>query len=177
MSAPPIVPEGCFPLSATRITIRFADVDMMQVVHHASYLHWFELIRFNALEQVFGLSYEDLKAAGLALPLTSCAIDFRRSVRFEDQVTGYALLELHKKAAFTVHYRIYRDRPEAGRDRPAAAPELCVSGSTTHCFLDRENRLLLWTPPLVRDAFAGAVERWPGWVLMPAPTPKAEVTP
>lgn len=166
-------PAGCFPLSATPIAVRFADVDMMQVVHHAAYLHWFELVRFHALEVIFGLTFADLKAAGLALPLTACAMDFRRGVRFDDKVTGYAQLELHKKAAFTVHYGLYRERPED----PDAAGELCVSGSTTHCFLDRDNRLLLWTPPLVRDAFEQAVRRWPGWVRLPAGKPEpVEVT-
>ena len=35
--------------------VRFADVDMMRIVHHTAYLHWFEQLRFHFLDAELGL--------------------------------------------------------------------------------------------------------------------------
>ena len=144
--------EACLALTETDLPIRFADVDMMKVVHHAAYLHWFEKIRFNALEQVFAISFETLDQEGLALPLTSAEIHYHRAFRFGDEPVGYCEIEVFKKAMFAVHYFIFR------------GDTLCTSGVTRHCYLDRSGQLQLRTPEIVRLAFEQAVERFPEWI-------------
>lgn len=144
--------EQCLPLTRTPLSVRFADVDMMKVVHHTVYLHWFEKIRFQALDRVFGISYATLEHLGLALPVTSAEIRYQRGVRFGDQPVGFCEIEVFKKAMFAVHYFIYRD------------DKLYTTGSTRHCYLDRDGRLLVRTPDIVREAFARAASDFPGWV-------------
>lgn len=144
--------EQCLPLTRTPLSIRFAEVDMMKVVHHAAYLHWFEKIRFHALERVFGISFETLDRQGLALPLTSAEIHYHRAFQFGDEPVGFCEIEVFKKAMFAVHYFVYRDEA------------LYTTGTTRHCYLDRERRLLLRTPEIVREAFERVVDEYPGWV-------------
>lgn len=144
--------QQCLPATRTPLSIRFADVDMMKVVHHSAYLHWFEKIRFNALDRVFGISFATLDRLGLALPLTSVEIHYHRGFRFTDQPVGYSEIEIFKKAMFAVHYFIYRD------------DSLYTTGTTRHCYLDRDGRMLVRTPDIVRQAFERAVDEYPGWV-------------
>ena len=144
--------EQCLQLTQTDLPIRFADVDMMKVVHHAAYLHWFEKIRFNALDKIFGISFNALDELGLALPLTSAEIHYHRAFSFGDEPVGYCEIEMFKKAMFAVHYFVYR------------GDSLYTSGVTRHCYLDKSGQLQVRTPPMVRSAFERAVDLYPQWV-------------
>ena len=59
-------------LLPTRINLplRFADVDMMHVVHHATCLHWFEALRFAFMSHVLHISIEDMLQSKTAFPVT-----------------------------------------------------------------------------------------------------------
>lgn len=131
--------------SETQIYIRFADVDMMNVVHHASYIHWFEQIRFNFMYTVLRITFRDLLASEIALPLISCEASYRKPFRFGDRPVGYAKVTLFKEAKIALHYDVYN------RD----TGELCTTGVTTHCFLGKEFRML----PRMPEFFVDAIER------------------
>lgn len=149
------VPPGAYGPSATPITIRFADVDMMRVVHHSAYVHWFEQIRFNFLADVAGIPFDDLQAAGIALPLIGLEVAYKRSFRFTDRPVGYARVQLFAQAKFSVHYAVY----------DAVGGWLGATGSTTHCYVDGDGRLLLRTPRFVEQALQEALRAHPGGVL------------
>jgi len=129
----------------TELAVRFADVDMMQVVHHSAYLHWFEQIRFHFLHEVLGISFDQLLEAAIALPLTECRVAYKKALRFGDLPVGYVRLEVFREARFALHYALYNGDTGA----PAA------TGVTTHCFLGPQFRLLPQTPAL----FGEAIER------------------
>lgn len=144
-----------FAPSETALHVRFADVDMMQIVHHAAYFHWLEQIRFKFLDDVLNVPFARLLSEGVALPLTGCAMEFKRSVRFGDRPVGYVRVELFKQAKIALHYRIY-DAPNG---------ELVNTAVTTHCFLDAGQRLMLRTPPFFSAALERALLRHPGCAL------------
>jgi YbgC/YbaW family acyl-CoA thioester hydrolase len=141
-----------FPASEVPLHVRFADIDMMQVLHHSAYLHWFEQIRFHFLARVLELDFAALREIGISFPLTSCSVRFRSSFRFGDQALGYARLAVFRQAKFALHYAVWK---AGGRGAPA------TTGVTTHCFLGRDSRLLLRTPDLIAAAVARAVRRHP----------------
>jgi acyl-CoA thioester hydrolase len=141
--------------SETVLYVRFADVDMMQIVHHAAYFHWLEQIRFKFLNDVLGVPFEQLLSEGVALPLTGCSMDFRRRLRFGDRPVGYVRVELFKQAKIALHYRIY----------DSLTGELVNTAVTTHCFLDAGQRLMLRTPKFFSAALALALERHPDCAL------------
>lgn len=146
---------GKFLPTETPIHIRFADVDMMGVVHNAAYLHWFEQIRFNALDKVLELDYELLRGLGLAFPLVTSSIRYLKPFRFGDQPVGYAQIEVYKKAMFGVHYKVY-----TGRDGVLGA-----TGVSTHCYLDRDSKMLMWTPEIIQKHMRMSIEKYPGCTL------------
>lgn len=133
--------ELAFQPSLTELYVRFADVDMMQVVHHAAYVHWLEKIRFEFLHNIVGVTFEMLVQERLALPLTQCEVNYRRPFKFGDVAHGFVRVELFPQAKVALHYQIFN----------AGTGELATLGKTTHCYL-KDNKLLLRTPAIFEAA-------------------------
>lgn len=142
---------GVFEPSRTELYIRFADVDMMSVVHHGAYVHWLEQIRFRFLHDILGVHFKQLLDEEVALPLTHCELSYKRVFEFGQVPVGYARVELYPQAKFKVHYDIYE------RDSGI----LHTSGSTTHCFLGAGRKLLLRTPAFFAEALKASLARFP----------------
>jgi len=141
------MPEvGRYAPSETALAVRFADVDMMHVVHHSAYLHWFEQIRFKFMHDVLGVRFAQLVEAGVALPLTACEVQYRRAFVFGDRPIGYARAQVYRQAQVTLHYAIYK----------GADGELAATGTSTHCFVGTGHKLLLNWPGFFADAMSTA---------------------
>lgn len=140
-----------FEPSRTELYIRFADVDMMSVVHHGAYVHWLEQIRFHFLHDVLGVEFKQLVDEEVALPLTHCELSYKRVFEFGQVPVGYARVELYPQAKFKIHYDIF--------ERESGA--LHTSGSTTHCFLGAGRKLLLRTPAFFASALETSLAKFP----------------
>lgn len=138
-------------LTETPLAVRFADVDMMQTVHHSVYLHWFEQVRFQFLHKAASGALSALFRQGIAIPVVACSVEYLRPVRFGDAPVGYGRLTFGRKAVVTLHYEIV-----SGRNGP-----VCARGQTTHCYVDRDFRLLITTPAALREAFEEAAREHP----------------
>ena len=57
----------------------------MGVAHHSAYVAWLEEARIAAL-RARGISYRELEAQGVFMPVTELHIRYRRSLRFDDAV-------------------------------------------------------------------------------------------
>ncbi|MFQ5746656.1 MAG: acyl-CoA thioesterase [Gemmatimonadota bacterium] len=69
----------------TRLRVRYAETDQMGRAHHAAYLVWMELGRTSLMRR-HGISYAELEASGLLLPVSRVELEYRRGARFEDPV-------------------------------------------------------------------------------------------
>jgi acyl-CoA thioester hydrolase len=145
----PAVPR--LALTETPLTVRFADVDMMQLAHHSVYIHWFEQVRFHFLERVARVPFGTFLEAGIAFPVVSCAAEYLRPVRFGDAPVGYARMVFSRRALVTLHYEILSAR--GGR--------VCARGQTEHCYVDRGFKLLVSPPPLLHEVFGRAARECP----------------
>lgn len=148
----PAIPFRPCAQTGVPLLVRFADVDMMQIVHHTAYIHWFEQVRFNFLWNVMGLDWKVVRDLGLKFPVTECRVKYIRAVGFGDRVVGYAQIERHQRAMFTFHYQI------CDANQPSVMYAL---GSTSHCYLDAAGKLLLHTPEIISTAFDEALVRYP----------------
>jgi acyl-CoA thioester hydrolase len=133
-------------VTSVPLYVRFADVDMMRIVHHTAYLHWFEQLRFHFLEVALGLDYETLSREGLRFPLVGCTVEFRKPVVFGARPVGHVRLEYGKTSLFVFHYEI-----TDGEDG-----SLYARATTTHCCVDQELKLRVSVPPVLQDAVARA---------------------
>ena len=53
--------------SETRLVVRYAETDMMGIVHHSRYYPWFEQARTDFVKKI-GYSYSELEKMGFLLP-------------------------------------------------------------------------------------------------------------
>ena len=65
------------------VRVRYPEADQMGVAHHAYYLIWCELARTRHLAEQ-GVSYRDLEAEGLRLPVVDVSVRYRVPARFDD---------------------------------------------------------------------------------------------
>jgi acyl-CoA thioester hydrolase len=79
-------------IHAVEQPVRYAETDRMRVVHHSTYLLWFEVGRTELLASV-GFSYREVEAGGTLLPVIafSCDLfgpaDYGDTVRIETRIS------------------------------------------------------------------------------------------
>lgn len=74
------------PFSHTvRHRVLYAEADQMGYAHHSHYPVWFERARIELLRQQ-GISYRDLEAGGIILPVTEMRVRFLSAARFDDEL-------------------------------------------------------------------------------------------
>ncbi|HYJ79549.1 MAG TPA: thioesterase family protein [Longimicrobiaceae bacterium] len=147
------------------VTPRFADVDMMRVLHHSRYWTWLEDARFHFLRTVLDVTPGEIEALDIYTPLVSSSASYRRAVRWGDTVIVAVRMELFEGAKFSFHHTVVDavDR----RTRIASA-------TTMHVFTGLDLRLKPSVPPFYRDKLERALERLgPDTDLITLPQPRA----
>ena len=147
------------------VTPRFADVDMMRVVHHSRYWTWLEDARFHFLRAVLDVTPDEIEALDIYTPLVSSSATYGRAVRWGDSVVVAVRMELFRGAKFSFHHRV-----TAASDRRVRV----ASMTTTHVFTGLDLKLKLAIPPFYRARLDAALERLgPGSDLITLPQPHA----
>jgi len=67
----------------TYVKVRYAETDQMGVVHHGNYAQYLEMARIDWLGQ-FGVSYKQMEAEGIMLPVYSMQFKFIKPATFDD---------------------------------------------------------------------------------------------
>lgn len=88
--------------------VRYAECDPMGIAHHASFILWLEQGRIDWLRQQ-GVSYRDLEAEGVLLPVTHLDIRYRQPALFDDLLQLHTVLE--EVGASRVVFRYELQRP------------------------------------------------------------------
>jgi acyl-CoA thioester hydrolase len=70
----------------TEQVVRYAETDRMQVVHHSTYLLWFEIGRTGLLAEA-GFPYHELEENGMLYPVLEFSCRMVGSVDYGDTVT------------------------------------------------------------------------------------------
>lgn len=122
-------PEGAFVAEHT-IRIRFAETDMMGIVHHANYLVYFEAGRVEFSRQA-GASYADLEAHGYSLAVSELSIRYAVPCHFDQLITIRIWLEKVRSRGVDFGYQIV----------DAETGAVCVTGQSGHICLDHEGRV------------------------------------
>jgi acyl-CoA thioester hydrolase len=72
--------------SETKIRVRYAETDQMNVVYHGNYAQYFEVGRVESIRNL-GLSYKDVEASGIVMPVIEWTAKFVRPARYDDLLT------------------------------------------------------------------------------------------
>lgn len=112
----------------TEFSVRYHETDKMGIVHHANYLHWFEVGRVEFMRQS-GFPYRPLEEAGVYLPVTEASCKYHTSALFDDEVQVRTWIDAYNKVRLTFAYEVYR----------LADGAKLVSGKTEHVFQEAES--------------------------------------
>jgi acyl-CoA thioester hydrolase len=69
-----------------QVRVRYSETDQMGVVYHGSYIPFFERGRVEWLRNK-GVSYKSLEESGIALPIVSMTINYKKPARYDDLLT------------------------------------------------------------------------------------------
>ncbi len=119
MTETPFVVETTFP-------VRYAETDAMGIVHHASYIVYFEEGR-SAYTRARGRSYADMETDGYFLAVTDVQVRYRQSMRYGQSATVRCWVTDLKSRTITFGYEII----------DADSGTVCVTGQTKHVCIDQ----------------------------------------
>jgi acyl-CoA thioester hydrolase len=110
--------------SKTQIRVRYADTDQMRVVHHARFLEYFELGRSDLIRKL-GMSYGELEARGIFLPVSEVYAKYRRPALYDELIVVESIIKEIPKASLRIDYKVLREEES----------DLLAEGFTVHGFL------------------------------------------
>lgn len=112
-------------------TVRYAETDMMGVVHHANYLLYFEDARTDFLEKL-GYPYAQIEAQGLMAPVVDLQIRYGQPLVYTDRPLVRTRV-VENGAAKTVYaYEVFKSAEDLAAKKP------CCTGRSTHCLVDAQ---------------------------------------
>jgi acyl-CoA thioester hydrolase len=93
--------------SQLELRVRFCETDLMGIVHHGSYLVYFEAGRVEWLRRR-GVTYADWAARGVHLPVVEAHVQYRAPSRFDDLLVVETTLTELRTVSLKFGYRIVR---------------------------------------------------------------------
>lgn len=130
------------------VTVRFSEVDMMQVAWHGSYVTYLEDGREHFGLTYPGVGYEDYFRTGYVAPVVNLNIDYRKSLRMGDRAIVETRYVYADGAKLIFEYVIYRK----------ADMEIMAVAQTTQLFMTAEGEIQYADP----DFFVEWKKRWLG---------------
>jgi acyl-CoA thioester hydrolase len=127
-------------VAETSFYVRYAETDAMGIVHHASYLVYFEEGRSHYARQR-GSSYAEFERSGYYLAVAEVNARYIHPARYGDRLTIRCWVEEMKSRGLTFSYEISKQDGER-----------CVTGSTRHICITHSGEV------------ARLPEAWRAWV-------------
>ena len=112
---------------------KYYETDQMGIIHHSNYIRWMEEALVEMLNQI-GYPYRRFEEMGYISPVLHVDCEYKKSVKFDDEVKITIRLQEAGRVKFTLRYDIY-NLSEGG--------VLSACGTTTHCFLRKDGRPVL----------------------------------
>ena len=113
------------------IKARYYETDQMGIIHHANYIRWMEEARIDLMNQM-GYPYRRFEEMGYLSPVLHAECEYKKSVKFDDEVKIVVTLQEFGRLKFTLKYEIYNLSQDG---------VLSAVGSTRHCFLNSKTGL------------------------------------
>jgi acyl-CoA thioester hydrolase len=117
-------------VSETTFHVRYAETDAMGIVHHASYIVYFEEGR-SAYTRAQGRSYAEMETDGYYLAVADVQARYKRAMRYGQSVTVRCWVKEVKSRTMTFAYEVLN----------ADTREVCVTGETHHICLTHDGRV------------------------------------
>lgn len=97
-------------ITETKLRVRYAETDQMDVVYHGNYAQYFEVGRAEAIRQM-GFTYKDMESMGIIMPIVEWHAKFIRPAHYDDLLTiRTTLKELPADHRIEFHQEVYNEK-------------------------------------------------------------------
>lgn len=129
---------------------QYYETDQMGIIHHSNYIRWFESARIWYMNQI-GVDYREMEESGIISPVLSVQCTYKSMVHFGDVVEIVPKVEKYNGVKLELSYQVL--------DKQSG--ELRTTGTSSHCFLDKDGRPLSLkkASPVFDAAFRAALEQ------------------
>ena len=110
-----------------KIKVRYCETDQMGLVHHGSYINYFEEARISWISNL-GFSYSEMEKSGIILPVSKLNVSYLRPAYFDDDLVVNVELSELPTSRLIFNYTI------KNKD------EVVVTGTTVLAFLNKETK-------------------------------------
>ena len=94
-----------------QVRVRYSETDQMSVVYHGNYVPYFEMGRVEWLRNK-GISYKSLEENGIALPIVSMTINYKKPARYDDLLTVITKFKSHSSVKIEFDCEIRNENDE-----------------------------------------------------------------
>ena len=109
------------------IKVRYCETDQMGLVHHGSYINYFEEARIAWISNL-GFSYSEMEKSGIILPVSKLNVSYLRPASFDDDLLVSVELAELPTSRLIFNYIIKNEE------------EVIVTGTTVLAFLNKETK-------------------------------------
>jgi acyl-CoA thioester hydrolase len=96
----------------TQIRIHYALTDQMGVVYYGHYAQFYEIGRNEAVRQI-GLTYKEIEAMGIIMPVVDIHSRFLRPAKYDDLITVITTVKgMPTNTKIVFHSEIYNEQQE-----------------------------------------------------------------
>lgn len=131
-------------ISNITISVRYSEVDKMNIVYYSRYLEYFEIGRADWLMQ-FVFNYATLETEyKIGLPVIECNIQYKKPAKYSDMIilkTSCDTVQLPKILQF--NYELFKGN------------ELLVTGFSKHLFYRLDTKKVTTIPKIVLQKIIG----------------------
>ena len=108
------------------IRTRYGETDQMGVIYYGIYPQYLEVARVEWLRSL-GISYKELEALGVMLPVVSLQINYKRPARYDELLSITLTLREKPTSKITFDYQIFNEEKQ-----------LLSEANTTLVFVNKE---------------------------------------
>ena len=120
---------------STKIRVRYAETDQMNVVYYGNYAQYFEVGRVESIRQL-GYTYKDMEIQGIIMPVVEMHVRYLRPATYDDLITiKTQIRELPHDHRIEFYQEVYN---EEGK--------LLTSGKVVLYFLDATTKMKTTMP-------------------------------
>lgn len=94
-----------------QVRVRYSETDQMGVVYHGNYIPYFEMGRVEWLRNK-GVSYKSMEESGIALPIVSMNINYKKSARYDDLLSVRTVFKSQSSVKIEFDCEIYNEFEE-----------------------------------------------------------------
>ena len=110
-----------------QIKVRYCETDQMGLVHHGSYINYFEEARIAWISNL-GFSYSEMEKSGIILPVSKLNVSYLRPAYFDDDLLVSVEIAELPTSRLIFNYTIKKEE------------EVIVTGTTVLAFLNKETK-------------------------------------